>query len=376
MTHPSFDLFCRVVDNFGDIGVCWRLARQLARRPDTGPVRIWVDDMAAFSCIEPGAASAIPSASATMRIADVDIVPWRPDTALPAPHDVVIEAFACDPPAAFVASMASRDSFWINLEYLSAEPWVRDFHALPSLRPDGLRKAFFFPGFEAGTGGLLREPGLLSQRDQWLADPDARWFTLSQAGVPAPALAMLREGARQIMLFCYPHAPVNGLVHALQAQPQPSVMLVPAGVCPALRRGQHGSLLITEISFVSQDMFDRLLWSSDLNCVRGEDSLVRALWAARPMLWHVYPQAQDAHMAKLRAWLALAPYDPTVGQVMRCWNTEDDDALCAALSACLGAVQYQAWAKASEAWCKALSAQRDLASALLDFWRQARKLNR
>ncbi|MBY0444112.1 MAG: elongation factor P maturation arginine rhamnosyltransferase EarP, partial [Burkholderiales bacterium] len=25
-----WDIFCRVIDNYGDIGVCWRLARQLS----------------------------------------------------------------------------------------------------------------------------------------------------------------------------------------------------------------------------------------------------------------------------------------------------------------------------------------------------------
>ena len=27
-----WDLFCRVIDNHGDLGVCWRLARDLAAR--------------------------------------------------------------------------------------------------------------------------------------------------------------------------------------------------------------------------------------------------------------------------------------------------------------------------------------------------------
>ena len=26
-----WDMFCRVIDNYGDIGVCWRLAADLAR---------------------------------------------------------------------------------------------------------------------------------------------------------------------------------------------------------------------------------------------------------------------------------------------------------------------------------------------------------
>ena len=47
------DIFCRVVDNYGDIGVCWRLARRLAQVPGWRP-RLWVDDLRAFARIQPG----------------------------------------------------------------------------------------------------------------------------------------------------------------------------------------------------------------------------------------------------------------------------------------------------------------------------------
>ena len=44
----SWDIFCTVVDNYGDIGVCWRLARQLAAEHGFA-VRLWVDDLASFA---------------------------------------------------------------------------------------------------------------------------------------------------------------------------------------------------------------------------------------------------------------------------------------------------------------------------------------
>jgi hypothetical protein len=31
---------------------------------------------------------------------------------------------------------------------------------------------------------------------------------------------------------------------------------------------------------------------------------VRAQWAARPFVWHIYPQLEDAHLVKLDAFLA------------------------------------------------------------------------
>ncbi len=45
MNKPiTCDIFCAVVDNYGDIGVCWRLARQLAHEHGM-TVRLWVDDL-------------------------------------------------------------------------------------------------------------------------------------------------------------------------------------------------------------------------------------------------------------------------------------------------------------------------------------------
>ncbi len=54
-----------------------------------------------------------------------------------------------------------------------------------------------------------------------------------------------------------------------------------------------------------QSDYDHLLWCCDFNLVRGEDSFLRAQWAARPFLWHIYPQADAAHLEKLTAFLEL-----------------------------------------------------------------------
>ena len=43
----AWDIFCTVIDNYGDIGICWRLARQL-RVDDGQRVRLWVDDLTSF----------------------------------------------------------------------------------------------------------------------------------------------------------------------------------------------------------------------------------------------------------------------------------------------------------------------------------------
>src|SRR5690606_34810133 len=155
--------------------------------------RLWVDDLASFARIAPG----IEPDAAVQTLEDVVVVHWTdgpPAAACTDPADVVIEAFACTPPPAYLARMSPRQ-LWINLEYLSAEDWVESCHGLPSTQANGLRKFFFFPGFTEATGGLLREPELISQRNAWQEDPDSRVRLLDVLGIPRTWLQRLRNGA-------------------------------------------------------------------------------------------------------------------------------------------------------------------------------------
>ena len=151
-----WDLYCRVIDNYGDIGVCWRLGADLASRGEE--VRLWVDDPSPLSWMAP------------VVHPGVKVLRWTGDAPPLAPGEVVIEAFGCDPPPAFVERMASaaRPPVWVNLEYLSAEAYVERSHGLPSPQSSGpgvgLTKWFYYPGFTPATGGLLREPDLLDRQ--------------------------------------------------------------------------------------------------------------------------------------------------------------------------------------------------------------------
>lgn len=369
MPGLSFDIFCRVVDNFGDIGVCWRLTRQLAQLPQTNKVRLWVDDLHSFARIE----QQVDTQAAQQTLGNIDIVHWAPAAPCLQPHSVVIEAFACDPPAAFVDAMAKQNSLWINLEYLSAESWVESCHALPSMQANGLRKYFFFPGFTPATGGLLREPDLLSKRDHWLSEPGHRNGLLRSLGLPSEQIQRLDQGARQVFLFCYPNAPVQGLLDSLKQQTTPSVALVPSGVYPSLQTAQSSHVHIHEIPFVDQPILDQLLWSSDLNFVRGEDSLVRALWAGKPLIWQIYAQEEDAHMIKLQAWLGLSPYPLQVHQLMSDWNNGDNAAFTGQLNTALQPENWKNWQSGAEKWCKKLAEYPDLTYSLVGFCAQQQR---
>ena len=367
---PSIDIFCRVVDNYGDIGVCWRLARRLAARSDCGHVRLWVDDLASFSRIAP----AVDPRQTMQDVANVTVLLWQVGhsaaSALLEPADMVIEAFACAPPAEYIANMSPRQ-LWLNLEYLSAEDWVESCHGLPSIQPNGLRKYFFFPGFTSRTGGLLREPGLLNLRDAWQADKDAQLALLGDLGVEAAWLKRLHEGASLVYVFCYPQAPLHTLHETLARQSRDTLILMARGVRPqavATYTDNAPHIGLHEHDFVDQDTFDRLLWSSNLNIVRGEDSLVRAIWAGRPMIWQPYLQPEGVHLEKLDAWLERSPYPTEVRQVIRAWNRGESDSLALCLQNLLQSADFQQWEASAKQWSTDLALEQDLADRLLTFY--------
>ena len=330
-----WDIFCTVVDNYGDIGVSWRLARQLAAERGLR-VRLWVDDLASFRKICPDIVPGLESQHSH----GVEVRWWREPFPAVEPADVVVEAFACNPPANYVAAMVARQPqpVWINLEFLSAENWVRGCHGLPSPHPSlPLMKYFFFPGFVAGTGGLLAEQGLVEARERFQrsAVEQARfWLDL---GLTAP-----RTGELQVSLFCYPHDGISALLRAWAAEPAPVRCLVPEGTATEALSAFFGAeslapgailrkagLEVRIFPFLDQDQYDRLLWACDFNLVRGEDSFVRGQWAARPLLWQIYPQQEGAHWPKLEAFLGLycAGLPPqtavAVRRLWQAWNKGD-----------------------------------------------------
>ena len=331
----SWDIFCTVVDNYGDIGVCWRLARQLAAEHGLR-VRLWVDDLASLRKICPGIVPGLESQHSH----GVEVKRWREPFPEVDPADVVVEAFACNPPANYVAAMVARQPkpAWINLEFLSAENWVRGCHGLPSPHPSlPLVKHFFFPGFVAGTGGLLAEQGLARARERFQRSGAEQARFWRDLGLPAP-----RAGELQVSLFCYPHGGIAALLRAWAAGGTPVRCLVPEGTATAALSAFFGAeslapgailrkagVEVRIFPFLDQDQYDRLLWACDLNLVRGEDSFVRGQWAARPLLWQIYPQQEDAHWPKLQAFLGLycaglpPPIAAAVTRLWQAWNQGD-----------------------------------------------------
>lgn len=369
---PGVDLFCRVVDNFGDIGVCWRLARQLAASSEVAQVRLWVDDLTSFQRIQQDVRTDLPSQD----LHGVRIEHWSTARrSYPAPHALLIEAFGCELPDSVKAQISAQEHVWINLEYLSAEPWVTGCHGLPSPQANGAAKYFFFPGFLPGTGGLLREPDLLARRDAFLSDDAAYDALLQRLGVRQDHRhALLAGQMRQVFLFCYPDAPVRALSDALAQQPQDTLLLVPDSVARRLPPLAAGRLQVQEIPHVRQADFDALLWRSTLNIVRGEDSLVRAIWAGAPMIWQPYIQDDKAHLDKLDAWLDTTALPDPVRALHHAWSLSDRPLAATLLAAQLQAPALTAWRHQAGAYSTKLGLRADLAASLLTFYTQvARK---
>ncbi|MEC7471924.1 MAG: elongation factor P maturation arginine rhamnosyltransferase EarP [Pseudomonadota bacterium] len=370
----SWDIFCAVVDNFGDIGVTWRLARQLAAEHGQR-VRLWVDDLETFARLCPAA-----SADADQQLHEgVDVRRWSSQWPGVEPADVVIEAFACNLPQQYINAMAGsgRRILWLNLEYLSAEDWIVGCHALPSLQPNGVQKYFFFPGFEAATGGLIREADLMQRRASFQRDRQQQADFLATLGVVRQA------DARLLSLFAYENPAVAGWLDALAADVRTNQLLVPEGRVlgdvaawlgvPGLKAGerhQRGSLQICIVPFMTQDEDDLLLWSCDFNAVRGEESFIRAQWAGRPLVWHIYPQEDDAHWDKLNAFLDLYANGlaSAAGTALRAfwhaWNSGEGAAQ--AWADLLR--EYPALLEHAEAWTHAQVANGDLAGKLMFFF--------
>ena len=372
-----WDLFCRVVDNYGDGGVCWRLARQLASEHGL-VVTLWIDDVASLARIEP----ALDPRRDYQVARSVRVRTFTPSH--PAQYlepDVVIEGFGCGLPDDYRDAMAvaPRRPVWVNLEYLSAEGWVESAHALPSPHPRlPLNRWFYFPGFTTATGGLLREAGLEAAPSAFRRDAAQRQALWHSLGVQ-PA-----EPGLTVSLFCYANAALPALLDVWAEGDEAIVCVVPEGVAQSeLDRWTGGAiphpgmpvvrgrLTLAVAKFVVQDAFDHRLWACDLNFVRGEDSLVRALWAMQPLVWQIYPQAEDVHLLKLDALLARCEADMDAGAARaqrafwHAWNRGDPEATAAAWPAFREALP-RLRVRGSE-WAQALARQSDLAKGLVTF---------
>jgi len=350
--EAAWALFCRVIDNHGDLGVCWRLATQLAARGVA--VQLFVDDASALRWMAP------------LGCPGVSVRLWPTAHQVFSPQQVpgvVIEAFGCELPAAYQAAMAGRPAppVWINLEYFSLEASAQRNHGLPSPvlsgPGKGMTKWFYYPGWGKYSGGLLTAclpgsdqglPTLGSASSMCTEGESPQTFSHSLGVRPKPdlsprpqadstlpaSLAAENEPANshvpsasplQISVFCYEPAGMGVWLKQLAELPRQVHLHITAGrattaVQEALKVTDVPGLVVDFLDHMSQPDYDTLLARMDINLVRGEDSLVRAMCAGKAFLWQIYPQHDGAHIPKLQAFLEQTGAPPLVVQAHLAWN--------------------------------------------------------
>ncbi|WP_304856364.1 elongation factor P maturation arginine rhamnosyltransferase EarP [uncultured Parasutterella sp.] len=289
----NIDLFCDVIDNFGDAGVCWRLARLLTKEKGDR-VRLFINRPETLQALAPN----LNSSNLPQTLGNIAVMHW--DECLKCtPGDVVIETFGCRLPDEFEKKIAAKSPqpLWINLEYLSAEDWVEGCHCLPSPHPSlSVQKYFFFPGVTKKTGGIMIENDLLTAQN---AFEQHRSEFLQNLG--------LQQSVFTVFVFCYPEAPLEHFYEALSKDAREVNVLIPKSAAAdkwlKLCEDNLSETIHTRVlPMVPQENFDQLLWCADSLIIRGEDSFVRAQLAAKPFIWNIYPQTESTHIKKLKAF--------------------------------------------------------------------------
>jgi hypothetical protein len=259
---PDCDIFCQVVDNYGDIGFSYRFARMYKKRHPEATVRLFVDK---------------PDTLKKIRGTEVEIL-ILPSTSVPdkiAP--LIIETFGSNIPDIYKKYIIRDTRLWINIEHLSAENWTVELHGKESPQGiPGLKKLFYMPGLQPGTGGVLTDFQAPSKDENIISlftyTQDFSQFFQACTELPSMQFLIFDQYTQKSLACDSP------------AYPQHTFVMSP---------------------FVSQDKYDGILASSRLNFVRGEESLIRAILAGKPFLWQAYLQDNDYQLVKVDAWLEM-----------------------------------------------------------------------
>jgi uncharacterized repeat protein (TIGR03837 family) len=317
MQVRSLDIFCEVIDNFGDAGVVYRFAREFKLAHPRCRVRVFIDIIATLQSI-------VPAIDLHKQVQEYnDIIYIQSQTLSPAlvetlgTPDVLIEAFGCTIPDCVISAAARHTRLHINLEYLSAESWVDSYHLKESLMGyPVMKKYFYMPGFTPTTGGILVDThsehfrnNLGKNRYDYITEV-LKQFKIY---VPAPEQCMfgsLFTYTRNFDALLHECSSIEKDVYILvfgeksKAGMQQSSLFIQSEKLSA-NAFRYNRVHILFMPFLPQQLYDELLCTMDFNIVRGEDSLVRAIQARKPFIWNAYLQEKKYQHVKVAALLAL-----------------------------------------------------------------------
>lgn len=327
-------MLCKVVDNYGDIGFVFRLARALTEADQSVQLRLIVSDLDSFSKLEPSVQADMP----VQTVCGWTLFDWNNGEVCQKaftenPPDIILECFQCGRPDWLedllfgnkergIIPLANEQHIVriLNIDYLTAESYADDFHCLKSgTRSMYVKKVNFMPGFTAKTAGLTLDKAFM----QSLAERTLPKAVSSDSG-----------NAYYVPIFSYERdfTPIVSALERFQAERRannPSFTvhaLVAAGksASPFFEawRSAHEPFPATALPFLAQAEWDKLLCAASFSLVRGEDSLSRATLAGRPFLWHAYPQEDEYQTVKVQALLerlrAFVP-QPLFEALECCW---------------------------------------------------------
>ena len=284
MKIDSIDIFCQVIDNYGDVGVAYRLAREFKRVYPNKKLRFVINKTEELNLIR--------------KSEDIEIILYKDISKIENSADLIIESFGCEIPKKYMDKALKNSKLIINLEYFSAEKWVDDFHLQESFLGGNLKKYFFIPGLSEKSGGILLDNEFLERKKKVEANKE---YYLEKFGI--------KEKYDLIgSVFSY-EKNFDSLIEELKKLSKKIILLILSEKTQKnfIKYFDNGNnydkIKFVKLPFFTYDKYEELLALCDFNLVRGEDSFVRALLLGKPFLWHIYPQGENTHIKKLESFL-------------------------------------------------------------------------
>lgn len=300
-------VLCKVVDNFGDIGVVFRLCRALSELKKNLEIRLVVSNLDSFAKISKG----IDSTKTFQEFRGWKVFDWN-DSALckkefsKNPPEFILECFQCGRPE-WLEELLFSPQFnlnvqIVNVEYLTAESWADDFHLLKSgTRSAKIKKINFMPGFTKKTGGLILDKNFM----RCLSEKKFA-LNLVKQNLDKKILSEDFSDSFKILIFSYPKN-FDFLASAIKEFSFLKKIIVfvasGAGADSAKISLKKFKVDFVCLPFMQQEVWDAFLSLMDFSFVRGEDSFSRCCLFGNPFIWNIYPQEEEFHIVKLNAFL-------------------------------------------------------------------------
>ena len=306
MKVNSIDIFCEIIDNFGDIGVVYRISKELKNIYQNARIRIVLNRTDEFKAINKRVKDLEYQEIDGLICTTFSYVKKNAESFGAA--DLFIEAFGCDVPEEYLKIAKKNSKLWINLEYLSGEKWIEDFHLCESLIDSKtLKKIFFMPGFSEKSGGVIIDSGFLKRKEYGM---DNREEVLKKY---YPEIDFQNKLIGTV--FSY-EKNFENLLETLEKQDRETVLILMGektqkSFSEILQKkfrenfgkiGKYGKITMLNADFLSQEEYEEVISAVDFNFTRGEDSFVRSILLGKPFMWHIYLQEEKAHMDKIRAF--------------------------------------------------------------------------